>query len=42
LYADASNWSTPAKIAFSERETLLLTALGLALIALLPPNESAD
>lgn len=42
LYADAANWATPPKIAFSERETLLLTVLGLALIALLPPNESAD
>jgi len=42
LYADTSSWSTPPAIAFSERETLLLTALGLVLIAALPTNEGSE
>jgi hypothetical protein len=30
LYADPADWATPPKIAFSERETLLLTIVALA------------
>ena len=41
LYADPADWSAPPKIAFAERETLLLTCLALAAIITSPKKTGA-